>query len=244
MSSTGPAAPQDGTSPPAAQTVALPFAGTWVARNSPARRVPSHGTDLLGTRYAVDFVAVDDRRRTATTRSWRTFVGTEPPELFLAFGRPVLAPVTGVVAAVHDGEPDHEARRSQLALVPYMLAQGRRLRQGVEAIAGNHVVIKDPQTDVYVAVVHLRRGSVQVVEGEAVTEGQPIARCGNSGNSTQPHVHIQAMDSMDLATANGIPLAFRSFWEHPAGAGEPVSRSLGVPGEGSVVEPWSDGGVL
>ena len=39
--------------------LALPFQGRWLAQNSPARRVPSHGTDLLGETYAIDFVAVD-----------------------------------------------------------------------------------------------------------------------------------------------------------------------------------------
>ena len=41
----------------------LPFAGLWLARNSPARRVPSHGSDLFGERYAIDFIGVDDRHR-------------------------------------------------------------------------------------------------------------------------------------------------------------------------------------
>jgi hypothetical protein len=43
----------------------LPFTGLWLTRNSPAARVPSHGTDLFGTTYAIDFVASDLRRRTA-----------------------------------------------------------------------------------------------------------------------------------------------------------------------------------
>ena len=59
--------------------LSLPFAGRWLAQNSPARRVPSHGTDLLGGRYAIDFVGVDHRRRTADRRDWRTFLATEPP---------------------------------------------------------------------------------------------------------------------------------------------------------------------
>ncbi|SYZ32710.1 hypothetical protein [Propionibacterium australiense] len=46
----------------------LPFSGRWLARNSPARRVPSHGTTLLGVTYAIDFIAVDDLGRTAPTK--------------------------------------------------------------------------------------------------------------------------------------------------------------------------------
>jgi hypothetical protein len=75
--------------------ISLPFTGPWLAQNSPARRVPSHGTDALGERYAIDFVAVDGRRRTAERRDWRTFLATEPAERFFAYGRPILAPADG-----------------------------------------------------------------------------------------------------------------------------------------------------
>ena len=108
--------------------LASPFAGRWLAQNSPARRVPSHGTDLLGERYAIDFVAVDHRHRSADRRDWRTILATEPAERFFAFGQPILAPVDGKVVAAHDGEIDHEARRSQLTLVPYALSQLARLQ--------------------------------------------------------------------------------------------------------------------
>jgi Peptidase family M23 len=219
--------------------VVVPFRGRWLTQNSPARRVPSHGIDVFGQRYAIDFVAVDDRHRTASTRDWRTFVGTEPPERFLAFGQPLLAPAAGTVVHVHDGEPDHGARRSQLALVPYALGQAGRLRQGVAALAGNHVTIALPGGRVFVALAHLRAGSVRVGVGHAVAEGQQLAECGNSGNSTQPHVHLQAMDSADLSVARGLPMTFRRFREWPRG-GEPAVRERGVPAEGSVVAPLED----
>lgn len=218
--------------------IALPFEGRWLTRNSPARRVPSHGTDLLGGRYAIDFVGVDDRRRTADRRDWRTLVATEPVERFFAFGQPILAPADGVVVGAHDGETDHVARRSQLTLVPYALGQPARLRQGVTAIAGNHLIIALRQSRAYVALVHLRAGSIRVAIGEQVTEGQPIAECGNSGNSTQPHVHVQVMDSPDVAVARGMPMAFRRFREWPRGAKQFLIRESGLPGEGAVVEPW------
>ena len=101
----------------------LPFDGRWLSEVSPTRRVPSHGTDLFGTTYALDFIAVDDDGRTAPARSLRTVLTTEPPELFYAFGRSLYSPVAGTVVSVHDGEPDHEARRSILTLIPYGLSQ-------------------------------------------------------------------------------------------------------------------------
>jgi hypothetical protein len=219
--------------------ISLPFVGRWLTRNSPARRVPSHGTDLLGGRYAIDFVGVDDHHRTADRRDWRTFLSTEPVERFFAYGRPILAPAHGIVVQVHDGEIDHGGRRSQLTLVPYALGQRARLRQGVGAIAGNHVVIALPHTGAFVALAHLRVGSLRVAVGEEVKAGQPVAECGNSGNSTQPHVHLQVMDSLDLSVARGVPMVFRRFREWPRGAPSEtcVTREYGLPREGAVVEP-------
>lgn len=217
--------------------VSLPFEGRWLTENSPARRVPSHGTDLLGSRYAIDFTAVDQRDRSAERRDWRTLLSTEPAERFLGFGRPILAPGDGVIVSVHDGEPDHEARRSPLTLMPYALGQAARLRRGVAGVAGNHVVIALRHGGAFVAVAHLKAGSVRVAVGEQVSAGQRIADCGNSGNSTQPHVHIQAMDGPDVSAARGVPIAFRRFREWPRGAKRPVVRDRGLPGEGAVVEP-------
>lgn len=53
--------------------------------------------------------------------------------------------------------------------------------------------------------------------GDTVREGQVLARCGNSGNSTEPHVHFQLMDHPDLDVARGIPFTW---------------RGVGVPGNG------------
>ncbi|MFF5070212.1 M23 family metallopeptidase [Micromonospora olivasterospora] len=217
--------------------ISLPFTGLWLARNSPARRVPSHGSDLLGERYAIDFIGVDEHRRTADRRDWRTFLATEPPERFYAFGRPLLAPADGTVVDVHDGEIDHAGRRSQLSLVPYALGQMGRLRQGVGAVAGNYLIIALRDSDAFLALAHLRAGSVRVAVGDTVTTGQPVADCGNSGNSTQPHVHVQVMDSADLSVARGVPMAFRRFRERPHGTRQFQIRESGIPAEEAVVEP-------
>lgn len=216
--------------------LSLPFSGRWLVQNSPARRVPSHGTDLWGERYAIDFVGVDERRRTADRQDWRTVLSTEPPERFFSFGRPVLAPAAGTVVHVHDGEVDHAARRSPLALVPYALGQAARLRQGSAAIAGNHLVMRLHDGGAHVALVHLRARSFLVAAGADVTAGQALAECGSSGNSTQPHLHLQVMDGPDPLTAHGVPMAFQDFREWPRGARHAQVREAGLPGEGSVVE--------
>lgn len=221
---------------PTAIPLSLPFTGRWLVQNSPARRVPSHGTDLLGSTYAIDFVAVGEGRATAVRRDWRTLLATEPNERFVGFGRPVLAPADGEVVVVHDGEPDHEARRS-LALLPYLWGQPARVRAGAAAVAGNHVglALSDGRTLVF--LVHLGRGSVQVRVGERVRTGQVLGTCGNSGNSTQPHVHLQATDHPDVARAHGVPMTFLRFREEPVRGRRAVERAEGMPAEGSVVEP-------
>lgn len=222
-------------------SLALPFTGRWLVQNSPARRVPSHGADVLGQRYAIDFVEVDERGSTAPGRDWRTFVASEPPSRFYAFGSALLAPVDGVVVQTHDGEPDHEARRSQVALIPYALGQASRLRRGPAAVAGNHLIIRDRVSGMFVAMAHLRAGSLRVGVDDEVTVGQQVAECGNSGNSTQPHVHLQAMDSADLRRARGIPIEFTGYRQW--GPSRAVVREVGrgVPAEGAIVGPIDHG---
>jgi hypothetical protein len=154
----------------------LPFRGTWLARNSPARRVPSHGTDLFATTYAIDFIAVKGRR-TPTTRDWRTLLATEPVERFFAFGQASLTPASGRVVASHDGEMDHSARRSQTSLVPYALREAARARQRAGALAGDHVIVELDQGG-YVLLAHLRAGSLRVDVGTRVVSGGSGKRTG------------------------------------------------------------------
>jgi hypothetical protein len=209
----------------------LPFTGRWRAEMSPARRVPSHGTDLFGITYAIDFVGVDDRDRSAPA-SWRSLVGTEPPESFAGFGRPILAPASGRVVLAHDGEPDHPGRRSPVTLVPYALGQARRLRAGITAIAGNHVMLALGPRGPFVGLVHLRRGSVRVRAGDDVSPGDVLGECGNSGNSTQPCVHVQVTDSVEWPGARGVPIRFRAYRRASNGA---VVEN-GIPGEREIIE--------
>ncbi|QGU04857.1 M23 family metallopeptidase [Corynebacterium comes] len=209
------------------EVLAFPLTGRWLARNSPARRIPSHGSHLMGTTYSIDLIGVDGRGR-AATRGWASAFGTEPPEKFLGFGRPVLAPVDGTVVVAHDGEEDHAARRSPLTLIPYLLSQRSRLREGgITAITGNYVIIDAGFCGPYVTLVHLRRGSLQVESGQRIQVGQQIGECGNSGNSTQPHLHVQVTDSADWETCRGLPMLFRF------GDG-----SVGMPDEGEIVSQW------
>lgn len=184
--------------------LAYPFTGRWLVQNSPANRVPSHGTRLFATSYAIDFVPVTDTGRTAPI-TLGSLVKPEPAETFPGFGRPILAPIDGVVLAAHYSERDHHAHRG-LPSIRYALTQQRRAAAGWVALAGNHVLIERRGT--IVALCHLRQGSITVHPGQEVQVGDVLGRCGNSGNSTEPHVHVQALDSRDIEHANAVRITF------------------------------------
>lgn len=103
-------------------------------------------------------------------------------------------------------EPDHHAYRG-LPSVGYALTQGCRAHYGWLALAGNYVVI---QTGGGVAVVlcHLRQGTPVVGIGDRVTAGQLVGHCGNSGNSTEPHLHLQALDDWAAEHPTAVPVTF------------------------------------
>lgn len=204
--------------PSAPTEIAYPFTGRWLTQNSPGNRVPSHGTELFATSYAIDFVPVDGAGRTAPF-TLDALLRPEPPERFPGFGRALLAPVGGTVLAVHDTAPDHRAHRG-LPSVGYALGQQSRAASGWVALAGNHVLI-EKSDGIVIAVCHLQRGSATVRPGQQVSAGAGIGRCGNSGNSTEPHVHLQAMDHRDVDRARAVPLTFPG----------------GLPRNGDIVDP-------
>ncbi|MFB7938536.1 M23 family metallopeptidase [Streptomyces sp. NPDC056049] len=187
--------------------VGPPVTGVWSALNSPADRVPSHGTRAYGQAYAIDIVAEDpDRLRPA-------FAALAPlarrPDAYPAFGAPLLAVADGTVVHAEDRQRDHLGRASLPALAYLLLVESAaRSLAGPRRVTGNHLVL-DLGNGTYAAYAHLRRGSLRVRPGDRVTAGQPLAACGNSGNSTEPHVHFQLMDGPDLDTARGVPFTWR-----------------------------------
>lgn len=185
------------------QIVKAPVAGRWLALNSPASHVPSHGVRAYGQAFAIDLVyePAHGTRPQFGGPSMRD--STEYP----AFGQAVFAMFDGTVVKASDSKRDHRARSNWFDYF-YLLVEGM-LREigGPGFIVGNHVTIRSDD-GVYGLVAHLQRGSVEVTVGERVTAGQQIGRCGNSGNSSEPHVHAQLMDRESLWVAQGIPMEF------------------------------------
>lgn len=124
--------------------------------------------------------------------------GSEKLEDYGCYGVPVVAPANGLVVQAHDGEPDE---------VPGVTSNN------FTAPTGNHVTIQLEETGTYLIIAHLQPGSVTVKTGESVVEGQVIGACGNSGNTSEPHIHIhhqrQDPNIFPLNFAEGLPLYFR-----------------------------------
>ena len=60
-------------------------------------------------------------------------------------------------------------------------------------------------------------GSITVAMGQQVIRGQVIARCGNSGNTSEPHVHFQLNDGSSFFTSAGLPIRFKNVWAQENG---------------------------
>jgi hypothetical protein len=110
------------------------------------------------------------------------------------WGTPLLAPASGVVTSVVQHLPDSASGKPELA-----------------SPAGNHLLIETKPGGPYVLLAHLQQGSVRVAVGTPVQRGDELARCGNSGNSTQPHLHLQVQlqPSFDAnADLETLPIRF------------------------------------
>lgn len=202
-----------------------PVTGRWLALNSPGTKVPSHGVRMYGQAYAIDLVLdpgateATDARENIDTAGYTSILerpafGGAPamrdPSVYPAFGEPVFAMVSGEVVRATGWRRDHRTRSSILALF-YLLGEGAvRELGGPGFVLGNHVTIRS-ERGVFAVVGHLQRGSLAVRVGDLVCAGQQIARCGNSGNSTEPHVHAQLMDRASPWTGQGVPMAFDGF---------------------------------
>ncbi|MGC5627081.1 M23 family metallopeptidase [Georgenia sp. Z1344] len=205
------------------RTVRSPVVGRWLALNSPASTVPSHGTRAYGQSHAIDLVAEpDDAERPA----FGTAGAFRRNEDYPAFGEPVHAMVSGVVVDSSSWRRDHRARSNGWGLA-YLTIEGMvRELGGPGWIVGNHVTIRTAD-GTFALVAHLQRGSATVRRGDVVSAGDVIGRCGNSGNSSEPHVHAQLMDRRSLWTAAGVPMAFAGI--SLGDAAEPVD---GLPANG------------
>jgi hypothetical protein len=148
----------------------------------------AEGGLFLSQRYAIDFLQQEN--------GW-SFVGDPSDNAnYFIFGDDVLAAAGGRIVAVGDGVPENDPTAE---LPPF----------DVETATGNYVVeaLADGRFALY---AHLQPGSIRVQPGQRVRRGQVLGLVGNTGNSTEPHLHFQVMDGPTLLS-NGLPYVFDRF---------------------------------
>lgn len=165
--------------PPGAVDLGFPLrGGTFIAAHGGSTGVANMHHSHSQQKYALDITRLNAAGMRAR--------GIYPSDLsrYAIFGTAVVSPCDGVVQSAVDGLPDMRDEKR---------------------VAGNHVIVRCGGVDVWLA--HLRRGTVAVASGAQVRTGQILGRVGNSGNSTEPHLHVHAERN-----GAGVPITFEGEW--------------------------------
>jgi murein DD-endopeptidase len=179
----------------AAIAISPPVRGEWAAFNGPSnasghRRLVMalEGHVASGQRFAIDFLQVD-----STGSSRRPGSDASKNASYYAYGHELRAVADGIVAVTKDSIVENVVG----APLP---------RLDLATVGGNHVGI-DIGNGKYALYAHVQPGSLRVKVGDRVKRGQVIALLGNSGNSTEPHVHFQVADAPTFLSSEGVPYA-------------------------------------
>jgi len=114
-------------------------------------------------------------------------------EDYPVFGMEVIAPGAGVVVQVVDGSFDCEPGQFDRSV-------------GI----GNAVILEHENGE-YSLICHFKHDSIEVKVGERVAQGQRLGLCGNTGNSSQPHIHFNLQDDTASYKANALPAQFKKI---------------------------------
>ncbi|MGF7049549.1 hypothetical protein J2T13_004070 [Paenibacillus sp. DS2015] len=156
----------------------LPFHGDWYVFWGGTNVMDNYHYEHESQRYAYDFVQEVDGV---------SYIG-EPlkNESYYAFGQDIIAPADGIVITVVNDIADNEPVGVMNEKEP----------------AGNVVIIDHGGEYSYLA--HLKQGSATVKSGDHVKSGDVIGQLGNSGNSSEPHLHYQVSDGADLFASQSL----------------------------------------
>jgi murein DD-endopeptidase MepM/ murein hydrolase activator NlpD len=164
--------------------LSLPFKGKWlVVWGGDTRELNQHH-DAPNQRFAFDLLGVDNNGKTRKGES-------NTNEDFYAFGREIIAPADGIVTGVINGVRDN---------VPWSMNPYSAL--------GNAVVIQHRDNEVSV-LAHFKLDSIKVKVGDKVVKGQLLGLCGNSGNSSEPHLHYHLQNTPIIQDGTGIKCLFQ-----------------------------------
>ena len=171
----------------------------WLAANGPDNGSGHRRTILalagegrVAQRFAIDWVRLFD--------DGRTFRGDPKSNAsYRAFGASVRAVADGAVLDIVDGIPEN---------VPDPVARSVTM---TPATLGGNSILLDIGGGAYAFYAHLQPGSLSVKKGDRVQRGQMLARVGNTGNSTEPHLHFHVVDRASAFASEGIPYVFDAF---------------------------------
>jgi hypothetical protein len=204
----------------------------WLAANGPSnasghRRalIPVGGAAHIAQRFAIDWVQLRE--------DGKTWAGDQlKNESYRCYGADALAVADGTVASIKDGIPENIPGVNSRA-VPITL----------ETVGGNYVIL-DLGQGRYAFYAHLQPGSLRVKVGDKVKRGQVVGLVGNSGNSTEPHLHFHIGNKNAPLASEGLPYVLDSFevqgkgwgWKS-SGPNAPVEkRLLEMPMQDAVVK--------
>lgn len=192
-----------------AASLRLPFEGAWNVAWGGRTIEQNQHVVVANQRFAYDFLVVEG----GTTHRGN---GTRNEDYF-AYGRAIVAPAAGRVVARVDGIAEN---------VPGSMDAAH--------LAGNHVIIDHGHGE-HSLLAHLVPGSLLVQLGDQVTSGQPLGRCGNSGHSSEPHLHFHLQDGARLGEGVGLPAQFQDYVADGAriARGEPVRDQRVEPSPGA-----------
>ena len=171
----------------------LPFEGKWTVFNGGLGKGLSHSWDVSPQRYAYDFIIMDD--------SGKSFAGdSKKLESYFCYGKNLLAIAEGTVVKVSNYHVDSRVN-------------GEKVYCDTWDIRGNFIVIKHAENE-YSAYAHLLPGSITVRKGNKVKQGDVIGKCGNSGNTSEPHLHFQLQAGKSFFASPGLPISFININSH------------------------------
>jgi murein DD-endopeptidase MepM/ murein hydrolase activator NlpD len=166
-----------------ASLLILPFKGTWTVFWGGDNKQQNYHVESRAQKNAFDMVIMD-----AAGKSYRSNGKTN--EDYYAFGKELLAPCDGEVVLVVDGIKDNTPGESNVMYVP-----------------GNTVIIKTANNE-YLFFAHFKQHSIKVKQGDKIKQDQLLGLCGNSGNSSEPHLHFHIQNVENINIATGVKCFF------------------------------------
>lgn len=177
--------------------------------------LPLDGQLFTAQRFAVDWEQLD--------AAGRIYVG-DPKKVdsYNIYRKPIYAVASGKVVAALDGLDDQTP--GKLPSLP------------IEQADGNHVVL-DLGDGRHALFAHMLPGSVAVSVGQTVAAGQLLGLVGNSGNSSEPHLHFHVDDGPSPLASNGLPYLLKGFTASQRGVSTAAFDQAIIDGKPIPVEP-------